>query len=180
MKTFTLLFISTFIFTACTSNINSRSPNVDSMQLKINQPISVPAGSSFAYVKAIGDVVRRKEIGTYELYCKFLVPRSKQSGETVISPDTFEIHGIHRRLSSVMPSYFAGTQFAFNGHFKRNGNSNTQTDLELFFKISSVNQPQVKSLSCIRFSDPIFYNMPTLGEVQELFGELAEFRSANS
>ncbi len=178
MKLFTLVLISTFFFTGCVANLGSRSPYADFVLLEIKRPITVPAGSSFAYVKARGQVVRRKEIGTYELYCKFLVPRPKNSGETVINPDNFTIHGIHKRFADVLPINFGEYQVAFNGRVRpHHGNGGTQVDLELYFKISSENQPQVKSLSCIRFGDPVFYNMPKVKEVQELFGDLAEFKT---
>lgn len=179
MKSFIILLISTLIFSGCASNFKFSSRHADIVLLEIKQPITVPAGSSYAYVKATGQVVRRNQIGTYELYCKFLVPKSRDSGEAVISPGIFSIHGIHRRSAAHMPGTFGEHQLAFNGRFvPRRGNGGTQVDLELFFNISSPDQPHVKSLSCIRFSEPVLYNYPTVEEVKDLFGDLAEFRSA--
>ena len=175
MRTFVFLFISIFILAGCAYNGNNSSRYAGASQLRINKPITVPAGSSFAYVKAVGQVVRRKEIGTYELYCKFLVPRPKESGESVISPDTFQVLGIYNRTAQLMPVYPGVQQLAFSGYFR--GGGGTQVDLELHFKLSSVNQPQVKGMTCVRFGDPVFYNMPKLEEVREVLGDLADFQS---
>ena len=173
MKSFISLLFAVLVLSGCT---NHRWHYPDITKLEIKRPITVPAGSSFAYIKANGQVVRRKEIGTYELYCKFLIPRPRDSAETVINPDTFSIHGIHQRFGYLMHSDFVEHQIAFRGNFRVNGGG-TQRDIELFFNITSENQPQVRSLSCIRFADPVHYNMPTLEEVAELFGDLAEFKS---
>lgn len=176
MKSVIYFLFAIFVLSGCS---NHRWHYPDITELEIKRPITVPAGSSFAYIRANGQVVRRSEIGTYELYCKFLIPRPRDSAETVINPDTFAIQGIHQRFGfgHLMHDDLVEHQVAFRGNFRVKGGG-TQRDIELFFNITSENQPQVKSLSCIRFADSVHYNMPTLEEVVELFGDLAEFKSS--
>lgn len=176
MRTFAFLSISVFILAGCMSSMENPR-YAGAQQLVINKPITVPAGSSYAYVKAVGQVVRRKEIDTYELYCKFLLPRPKESGEYVITPDTFQVLGIYNRTAELLPPIDQGVQqVAFSSYFR--GGGGTQVDLELHFKLFSANQPLVKGMTCIRFGDAIFYNIPKLEEVKEVLGDLAEFQPA--
>ena len=178
MKVITFFIALAVVLSGCTSTQPYKPYNSDRYVLNLKQTVVVPAGSSYAYVKAPGQVVKRNDIGTYELYCKIAVPRSKSSGELVIQPDTFEIEGIYSRLASVYENEPYEFQLAssgtYGGIFRRGGN--TQQDLELFFELSSVNQPQIQSISCVRFADPVYYNLPKLDEVDAILGNLAEIK----
>ncbi len=174
-----LFYLIVAIFVAgCASTGYNNSNYSGIYQFKLLKPITVSAGSSDVYIMAPGKVVRRKEISNYDLYCKIAVPRPKESGELIINPDEFEINNIYRRMSelyhspdTVQLAYYGG--YGYGGIFRHHDAS--RHDLELFLSIHSINQPHVKSLSCIRFGNPFFDNAPTITEMQQVFKGLAEF-----
>ena len=180
MKRFIFITIIVLLVSGCASTGYNNSYYSGIYQLKLNQPITVQAGSSYAYIKAPGQVVLRKEIGTYDLYCKIAVPRPKDSDELIISPDEFEINGIHRRNSGLYNHQPYTFQLAYNGGYGglfRHHDASKQ-DLELYINLHSINQPQIKSLSCIRFADPYFGNTPSVSEVKKVLQGLAELVTA--
>ncbi len=178
MKHYLFITLLVLFISGCAST-GYRSPHNQVLELELKQPITVPAGSSFVYIKAPGQVVKPNKIGTYEVYCKFSVPRPKASDELIISPDVFHINNIYRRISGFQ-HYPYKTQLAFNNGFDalfRHHDASKQ-DLELFLSLSSVNQPGVKSLSCIRFADPFFGYSPTVADMKQVLGRLARFSHA--
>ncbi len=179
MKRSLFITILVLFISGCASNGYQSSYN-QVLEIKLVEPITVPAGRSFVYIKAPGQVVSRGEIGTFEVYCKFAVPRSKGSDELVIAPDVFTINNVYRRISSFHPYQLQVASFSGHGHgglFRHHDVS--RQDLELFFSLSSVNQPNVKSLSCIRFADPFFGYTPTIGDMKQVLSGLAEFTETN-
>ena len=181
MKHIVGIFALLLIISGCTSyGINNTYHVYESYQLKLIQPIPVKAGSSYAYITAPGKIVSRGDIKTHELYCKFSMPRSKNSDATTIVPDTFEINNIYRRYSNTFPGFSDSYQVAFGGFGRGifSQHRSSRQDLELFLEIDSVNQPHIKSISCIRFADPYIGNSPTLEEVEAVLTGLAEFKPA--
>ena len=146
-------------------------------QFKLNQPITVLAGSSNVYILD-GKVVRRDEIDTFDIYCKLSVPRPKQSDELTIQPDVFKITNTYQRNYSyqqLIPEQnlqVARIQLAsFSG-----GNSGaSRRDLTLYFELEAQTQTFIKSMSCIRFADPRPYNLLTLEDAQNTFKDLGSF-----
>ena len=165
------------IISACGSAGSAyRNYGYDVYQLKLLHPLTVPAGSSHVYITAPGRVVSRQEIGTYELYCKFSIPRPKSSDQFVIKADEFRIKNIYARTPIALhsPVYRQSASYGqYSGFF--NHHDLSKQDLELKFEIESQTQTNVKSMSCVRFSDPSPSNVPTLSQAREVFRGLAEF-----
>ena len=168
-----------FVLSGCNSSGRPYHNNgYDSYQLKLLYPLTVAAGSSHVYITAPGKVVNRSEIGTYELYCKFSVPRPKHSDELVISAGVFRIKNIYARGPLVFHSP-GNQQLAYYGQYSRffNHHEVSKQELELHFEIISETQPEIKLISCVRFSDPYPENVPTLHEAREVFRGLMQFSS---
>ena len=182
MKRYLLITILALFISGCAST-GYRSAHQQVLELELKQPITVPAGRSFVYIKTPGQVVSRGEIGTFEVYCKFTVPRPRDSDALIIAPDVFTINNIYRRISGFhahphqLQLAYGGHGFGFSGLFRHHDAS--RQDLELFLSLSSVNQPNVKSLSCIRFADPYFGYTPTIDDMKQVLDGLAEFTEVN-
>jgi len=177
MKRLLFSLIFTIFISGCASSSYNNAYYPGIYQLTLNQPITVQPGSSNAYIKAPGKVVRRKEIGTFDLYCKISVPRPKDSGELIINPDEFEINGIYRRTAGLYGHQPYSFQLAYNGGYGGlfGHHDSSRQDLELVINIHSINQPHVKSLSCVRFADPNFDYYPSIAEVKQVFQGLGNF-----
>ncbi len=178
MKNFFIVIILSIILSGCSALNNNPYYPQNAYQFNLNQPITVSAGSSYAYVLE-GQVVKRDEINTFDVYCKLSVPRAKDSSELIIEPDVFKIKNTYQRYYShnfEVPRdglQVASTQLA---SFAGGGNGgSSRRDLTLFFELASETQAYVKSISCIRFADPRPYNLLKLEEAQNVFKDLGEF-----
>ena len=174
-----LLFLLSLVLSGCHYSGGAyQNNNFDVFKLRLLQSITVPEGSSYAYVIAPGKIVKRNEINNNELYCKFSIPRSKDSDALIITADVFKIRHIYRRAPNA--SYLPlSKQFAYRNQYSGffNHHDVSRQDMELHFELTSETQPHVKSMSCIRFSDPFLENVPTIGEAQDVIRGLAEFES---
>ena len=177
MKNIFVLTSVLAILAGCSTLNNPYYYPKNTYQFKLNQPVTVPAGSSNAYVLD-GQVVRRAEIDTFDVYCKLSVPRSKKSDELIIEPGVFKINNTYQRYYSyqqVIPEadlQVASLVASFSGG--GNGGSSRQ-DLTLYFDLESENQGYVKSMSCVRFADPRPDNLVTLEDAKQVFKDLGHF-----
>ncbi len=121
--------------------------------------------------------MRRSEIDTFDVYCKFSVPRSRESDELVIEPGVFKINTTYQRYYSYQSQIPEnGLQVAsLVASFSGGNGGSSRRDLTLYFDLASENQDYVKSISCIRFADPRPYNLVTLEDAKQVFKELGSF-----
>jgi len=181
MKLVVILFTAMLLLSSCATSSypGSSVQQGGTLQVTLNQPVNVAAGSSYAYIKAPGQVVARNDIGTYELYCKFALPRPKDSPPTVIQPEVFLISNIYQRVGMApmlenlqVASFGVGFGGGFGGAFGMNQGS--KRNYELYMELHSTTQSQVKSLSCIRFTGPgMGQGRPTLPEARQVLAPLA-------
>jgi hypothetical protein len=149
-------------------------------KLQLKQPLLVPAGRARVFIQGGGaaDAPSRVLSGGFDHYrphCAFEIERVDHSGWT-IEPDTFTITLVQGSLVQVVsaePIRLAGMRLV--GGMDSPGSSAYHQGYH--FWLDSERQPQVRRMTCYGvFAEPYELYPPTLQEIREALGAIAEIR----
>ena len=165
LPSFTLC--TAFALSACTNPVvkdqNSYLYSVPvGSTLRLNKAISIPANLARRYFQA-GKAVRKSDINIYYPHCSLLV-NTLLEVERTIQPTVFEIYRVQdeEELAQRYVQY-ASTFFAWDGP--------TIVGYASYYYLHSADAPDVRSLECIQWNDPVDVEYLSINEVKKSLGD---------
>jgi hypothetical protein len=146
---------------------------LEGASLVLNQSLEIGAGKARVFVQN-GDV--SFGFDSYEPHCAFEI-KSVQHDGVAIDAGTFPITRVQGSLQQVVsaePLQTASLQLA---GMDGGGDGPSSLYLGYHFWLSSVGQPEVRRMSCYGiYAEPQDAEPPTLQEIQQALGSVAEIR----
>jgi len=150
-----------------------RFTRLEGASLVLNQNLEVAAGKARVFVQG-GDV--SFGFDSYRPHCGFEITSVQHEGVT-IEADKFAITRVQGSLQQVVaaePVRVAALQLA---GMDGGGDGPSSLYLGYHFWLSSVGQPEVRRMSCYGiYAEPQDAEPPTLQEIQQALGSVAEIR----
>jgi hypothetical protein len=190
MKALAIVVCSVLMLLGCQKSATVREAEgqqafvqLQGAKLVLKRPLTVTTGSARVFVQggsaADGGGIRVLSGGfdQYRPHCAFEI-RSVQHDGFTIEPDTFRIIQVQGSLQSVVmsgPIMVASLQLAGGGGMDASGSSAYHQGYH--FWLESERQPQVRRMSCYGvYAEPDRLQPPTLQEIRETLGDIAEIR----
>lgn len=185
MKMFPVILLSALALAACQKNATVRDSmargfvQLAGSELVLKQALNVAPGKARVFVQdggpAVGGRILNGGFDQYRPHCGFEIERVDHGGFT-IQPDTFRITRVQASLQPVVmraPVQVAGLWLA-NG---MDGNGSSAYHEGYHFWLASERQPEVRRMSCYGvYAEPHDLKPPTLQEIREALGGIAEIR----
>lgn len=187
MKAMAMVFGGALLIGACQQSATVRESfgqgfvQLSGSYLVLKQPLDVPAGKARVFIQAGGtpEAPSRVLSGGFDHYsphCAFEIRSIDHAGFT-IAPDTFritQVQGSLERVVETAPVEVAALGFAGLG---MDGGGSTAYHEGYHFWLASERQPQVMRMSCYGvYAEPYELYPPTLQEIREALGGIAEIR----
>jgi hypothetical protein len=181
MKRVLLVSFAAWTLVACQQSSTVRDSaagdvyrNVEGASLVLNQDLRVAAGKARVFVQD-GAVV--SGFNSYKPHCAFEIDSVRHDG-VAIQADTFVISRVQastQQVVSAEPVRLAALLLA-DGMGDGGGGSASYYE-GYHFWLTSANQPNVRRMSCYGvYAQPYELYPPTLEEIRQLLGEIAEIR----
>ena len=131
--------------------------------LSLNKAISIPANLARRYFQA-GKAVRKSDINIYYPHCSLLV-NTLLEVERTIQPTLFEIYRVQdeEELAQRYVQY-ASAFFTWDDGPTIVGNAS-------YYYLRSADAPDVRSLECIQWNDPVDVEYLSINEVKKSLGD---------
>lgn len=166
-------YLSTFacclLLAACQANLIKKAETFTPIQqaswLEINKRVTIPAGHTRAFFQG-GNTIDINLLDLYQVNCELEVQQVAADEQTV-EPGRFEITAISQQLSPIVKT--TSYRVASAGMLA----SSTQTDTRRYwqFRLSSMHQPQVRSLICRGIQDTHEQAvLPTVEDISKALG----------
>jgi hypothetical protein len=187
MRTLAILFVSALILAACSTSSAVREAaghgflQLQGASLVLNRALTVPAGKARLFIQsgqAPGSRVSLLGGGfnQYQPHCSLEV-RSVDHNGFEVRPDTFEITRVQASLQQVVsrePIRVAALRLA---GMEGGGDGSAMYHEGYHFWLASDRQPEVMRVSCYGvFAEPPDLQPPTLEEIRQALGDVAELR----
>lgn len=185
MKAFLFVLTAALLVTACQKSATVRDASgqgfvqLAGSNLVLKQPLTVPAGAARVFVQTGAPAGPSRILGggfdQYRPHCGFEIRSIDHAGFT-IQPDTFRVTRVQGSLVQVVaiePLRLASLQLARG----MDGGGSSAYHEGYHFWLASERQPEVMRMSCYGvYAEPDRLQPPTLQEIREALGEVAEFR----
>ena len=157
------------LITACSSYDYSKKIAVLPLSIvQVNTPLEIPAGEARIFIQYGEAIARRRGLDRFSTYCSFLMQDLHVPGESVLTilPGRFEIRQVRQsndRFNDTI-NLVASTMWVRDGH-----PSNTFYTLEM--RLRSTDQPDVRSLFCVKESNLRGTHYPSFEEIKIALGD---------
>jgi len=144
-------------------------------QLSLSEPLMVGAGKARVFIQD-GKMRSGYDVNEYKAQCNFEIESVAHQGVT-IKPDTFEIRRVQRLHESVvLRQSVEVAALSLSGIFSDSGGPSASF-MGYHFWLASARQPQVRRMTCHGvYAEPYDLQPPTLQEIREALGNIAQFR----
>jgi hypothetical protein len=137
--------------------------------VQINQPLEIPDGEARIYIQHGKAIAKRGGLDRFLTYCSILMQNLHVPGEPLltVSPGRFDVREVRRYNDRFnhLRILVASTLWIGEG-----GPSNTTYTLEM--RLKSADQPDVRSLFCVKESDlGPRWQYPTIAEIRIALGD---------
>jgi len=163
------IIILAALITACSSYDYSKKIAVLPLSIvQVNTPLEIPAGEARIYIQNGEAIARRSGLDRFSTYCSFLMQDLHVPGEPVliILPGRFDVREVRQsndRFNDTI-NLLASTMWTANGL-----PSNTFFTLEM--RLRSADQPDVRSLFCVKESSLRGRHYPNIEEIRIALGD---------
>lgn len=149
-----------------------RFVQLEGASIVLNQELNIGPGKARVFIQ---DGRVSSGFDSYKTHCGFEITSVRHDGVS-IDPDTFVISKVQRMVQPVVnarPVQVAGLRFASGL-----GSGGAQSYYDGYhFWLTSVNQPQVRRMSCFGvYAQPYELYPPTMVEIQQALGPIVEIR----
>jgi len=154
---------------ACSSyDFSNRIAVLPNSIVQINAPLEIPAGEARVYIQNGKAIARRGGLDSFSTYCSVLMQDLHVPGEPVltVSPGRFDVREVRQFNDRFSDSIIlvASTRWVGEGQ-----PSNTFFTLEM--RLRSAQQPDVRSLICVKESGFRGRHYPSIEEIRIALGD---------
>ena len=164
------------LITACSSYDFSKKIAVLPLSVvQINIPLEIPTGEARIYIQNGEAIARRSGLDRFSTYCSFLMQDLHVPGESVLTilPGRFDVREVRQsndRFNDTI-NLVASTMWTADGL-----PSNTFFTLEM--RLKSAEQPDVRSLFCVKESSLRGAHYPNIEEIRIALGDAVTIEQA--
>jgi len=143
--------------------------------VQVNTPLEIPSGEARIYIQNGKAIARRSGLDRFSTYCSFLMQDLHVPGEPALTvlPGRFDVREVRQSNDRFQDSIIlvASTMWVWEGL-----PSNTFFTLEM--RLRSTDQPDVRSLFCVKESSLRGRHYPSIEEIRIALGDAATIEPA--
>ncbi len=132
-------------------------------KLILNKEITIPANLARRYFQN-GRAIQKNEVDIYYPHCSILM-NTLVDYERTIKPTLFEIYNVEDQRD------YAQRRMYVAGSFLNNIDGQTITGYASLYFLRSPDEPDVRSLECVRWDAPLHIQFLSINEVKKALGE---------
>jgi len=171
-----LITILTAFIAACSNyDFSNRIAVLPTAVVQVNTALEIPSGEARIYVQNGKAIARRSGLDRFSTYCSFLMQDLHVPGEPAltVSPGRFDVREVRQSNDRFNDSIILATSTMWAGEGLP---SNTFFTLEM--RLRSTDQPDVRSLFCVKESSLRGRHYPSIEEIRIALGDAATIEPA--
>jgi hypothetical protein len=157
------------LITACSSyDFSKKLAVLPTSVVQVNQPLEIPVGEARIYIQNGKAIAKRGGLDRFSTYCSFLMQDLHVPGEPVltVSPGRFDVREVRQSNDRFNDSIILVASNTWRGD---GAPSNTFFTLEM--RLRSAEQPDVRSLFCVKESGFRGTHYPSFDEIKIALGD---------
>jgi hypothetical protein len=164
------------LITACSSyDFSKKVAVLPTSVVQVNQPLEIPVGEARIYIQNGKAIAKRGGLDRFSTYCSFLMQDLHVPGEPVltVSPGRFDVREVRQRNDRFNDSIILVASNTWRG-----GGAPSNTFFTLEMRLRSAEQPDVRSLFCVKESGFRGTHYPSFDEIKIALGDAVTIEPA--
>ncbi|MFA9419970.1 MAG: hypothetical protein ACERLB_07445 [Gammaproteobacteria bacterium] len=163
-----ITILAAFIAACSNYDYSNKIAVLPTSVVQVNTPLEIPAGEARIYIQNGKAIARRSGLDRFFTYCSFLMQDLHVPGEPVltVSPGRFDVREVRQSNDRFNDSIIL---VASTMRMREGQPSNTFFTLEM--RLRSTDQPDVRSLFCVKESGLRGRHYPTFNEINIALGD---------